>query len=195
MPGAVLFLLPLYCGESAAGEQVSHLCGTVLVDQVQSMTYREFIHQWDANAPKGRHYYAKTQSIKGFQPEIIDTLIEGTAIFFPLFIALHHFHGAASRVGASETAFALRQDHLMVELIAAWEPQDDSSISMGTKHLTGTSTYALKGGYISLLIRKNRSAFGLLLGRTMSDCSILSRNTIQMMCDRRSDISHPIRSR
>jgi len=50
---------------SAAGEQVSHPYGTVL-DQVQSMTYREFIHQWDANAPKGRHYYAKTQSIKGF---------------------------------------------------------------------------------------------------------------------------------
>jgi len=63
--------------ESAAGEQAIaplRTFGTVLVDQVQSMTYREFIHQW--NAPKGRHYYAKTQSIKGFQPEIIDTLIE-----------------------------------------------------------------------------------------------------------------------
>jgi len=77
--------------------------GTVLVDQVQSMTYREFIHQWDANAPKGRHYY-KTQSIKGFQPEIIDTLIEQGLPFSFSFIALHHFHGAASRVGASETA-------------------------------------------------------------------------------------------
>jgi len=31
---------------------------------------------------------------------------------------------------------------------------------MGTKHLTGC-TYALKGGYISLLMSKNRSAFGL----------------------------------
>jgi len=29
------------------------------------VSIREFIHQWDANAPKGRHYY-KTQSIKGF---------------------------------------------------------------------------------------------------------------------------------
>jgi hypothetical protein len=28
-------------------------------------------------------------------------------------------------IKVSETAFVLRQDHLMVELIAAWEPQDD----------------------------------------------------------------------
>jgi len=90
------------------------------------MTYREFIHQWDANAPKGRHYYAKTQSIKGFQPEIIDTLIEQGLPFSSPFIALHHFHGAASRVGASETAFALRQDS-MVELIAARSHRTTSS--------------------------------------------------------------------
>src|SRR5262249_19142036 len=35
---------------------------------------------------------------------------------------VRHFHGAASRVAVSETAFALRQDHLLVELIAGWEP-------------------------------------------------------------------------
>jgi len=67
------------------------------------MTCREFIHQWDANAPKG-YYYAKTQSIKG--PEIIDTLIvQGLPFSSFSFIALHHFRaGAASCVGASETA-------------------------------------------------------------------------------------------
>jgi len=68
------------------------------------MTYREFIHQWDANAPKGRHYYAKTQSIKGFSLKSLTLIEQGLPFSFP-FIALHHFH-AASRVGASETAFA-----------------------------------------------------------------------------------------
>jgi len=29
--------------------------------------------------------------------------------------------------------------------------------SMGTKHLTGTSTYALKGGYISLLDQEEQA--------------------------------------
>jgi len=51
--------LPLYCGEAQQVSAPLRTFGTVLVDQVQSMTYREFIHQWDANAPKGRHYYAK----------------------------------------------------------------------------------------------------------------------------------------
>ncbi len=167
----VLFLLPLYCGESAAGEQVIaplRTFGTVLVDRVQSMTYREFIHQWDANAPKGRHYSAKTQSIKGFQPEIIDTLIEqGLPFSSPFsFIALHHFHGAASRVGASETAFALRQDHLMVELIAAWEPQDDEQrhLQWAQNISRSLAPYALKGGYISLLNPEEQERVRLAFG-------------------------------
>jgi FAD/FMN-containing dehydrogenase len=167
----VLLLLPLYCGESAAGEQAIaplRTFGTVLVDQVQSMTYREFIHLWDANAPKGRHYYAKTQSIKGFQPEIIDTLIEqGLPFSSPFsFIALHHFHGAASRVGASETAFALRQDHLMVELIAAWEPQDDEQrhIQWAQNISQALAPYALKGGYISLLDQEEQERVRLAFG-------------------------------
>jgi len=50
----VLFLLPLYCVETQVSRyRTLRTFGTVLVDQVQSMTYREFIHQWDANAPKG----------------------------------------------------------------------------------------------------------------------------------------------
>jgi FAD/FMN-containing dehydrogenase len=167
----VLLLLPLYCGESAAGEQVIaplRTFGTVLVDQVRSMTYREYIHQWDANAPKGRHYYAKTQSIKGFQPEIIDTLIEqGLPFSSPFsFIALHHLHGAASRVGASETAFALRQDHLMVELIAAWEPQDDEQqhLQWAQNISQALAPYALKGGYISLMDQEEQERVRLAFG-------------------------------
>jgi len=57
----------------------------VLVDQVQSMTYREFIHL-GCECTEGRHY-AKTQSIKGFQPEIIDTLIEQGLPFSSPFIS------------------------------------------------------------------------------------------------------------
>ncbi|MBW4619599.1 MAG: FAD-dependent oxidoreductase [Cyanosarcina radialis HA8281-LM2] len=167
----VLFLLPLYCGESTAGEQVIaplRTFGSVLVDRVQSMTYNEFIHQLDANAPKGRYYHAKTQSIEGFQPEIIDTLLEqGLPFSSPFsFIALHHFHGAASRVGSSETAFALRQDHLMVELIAAWEPQDDEQqhLQWAQNISRSLAPYALKGGYISLLDREEQERVRLAFG-------------------------------
>jgi len=88
------------------------------------MTYREFIHQWDANAPKGRHY-AKTQSIKGFQPEIIDTLIEQGLPFSSPFV-----HRAPSLSWSREPRRCVGNCFCTAagssnELIAAWEPQDD----------------------------------------------------------------------
>jgi hypothetical protein len=70
-------------------------------------------------------------------------------------IALHNFHGAASRVGASATAFALRQNHLMVELVAAWEPQsledEQRHIDWSQRISHALAPHALAGGYINLL--------------------------------------------
>ncbi len=37
-------------------------------------------------------------------------------------IAVLHFRGAAARVPAEDTAFTLRRDHLLIEIVAAWQP-------------------------------------------------------------------------
>lgn len=69
-------------------------------------------------------------------------------------------------MGVSETAFALRQDHLVVELIAAWEPRspnDEQQHLQWAQHiLYALAPYAFKGGYISLLDEQERVrlAFG-----------------------------------
>jgi FAD/FMN-containing dehydrogenase len=75
-------------------------------------------------------------------------------------------HGAASRVGASETAFALRQEHLMVELIAAWEPQDEEQrhIQWAQNISQALAPYALKGGYISLMDQEEQERVRLAFG-------------------------------
>ncbi len=68
----VLFLSPTYCGSLEMGEQAIaplRTFGTVLVDQMQSVSYHELIHSSDAFTPKGRHYYLQTQSLKGLQTE------------------------------------------------------------------------------------------------------------------------------
>jgi len=54
--------------------------------------------------------------------------------------------------------FALRQDHLMVELIAAWEPQDDEQryIQWAQNLSQALAPYAFKGGYINLLDEQER---------------------------------------
>lgn len=167
----VLFLSPTYCGSLEMGEQAIaplRTFGTVLVDQMQSVSYHELIHSNDAFTPKGRHGYLQTQSLDGFQTEMIEALIEqGLPLPSPFSaINIHHFHGAASRVGVSETAFALRQDHLMVELIAAWEPQDDEQryIQWAQNLSQALAPYAFKGGYINLLDEQEQERVRLAFG-------------------------------
>ncbi len=169
----VLFLSPTYCGSLEAGEQaISPLrtFGTLLADQVQPVTYNELIHQIDALAPKGRHYYIQTQSLNGLQTETIEVLIQqGLPLSSPFsLIELHNFHGTASRVSASENAFALRQNHLMVQAIAAWEPQspgdEQQHIQWAQNISQALAPYAFKGGYINALDEKEQERIPLAFG-------------------------------
>ena len=75
-----------------------------------------------------------------------------TSPFSALFI--HPFHGAAVRVPAGNTAFALRRDHVLVEIVASW----DTSAGTGPAHgrwaralSEGLAGHALPGGYPNLL--------------------------------------------
>lgn len=94
-------------------------------------------------------------------------------------INIHHFHGAASRVGVSETAFALRQDHLVVELIAAWEPRspnDEQQNLQWAQHISQAfAPYAFKGGYISLLDEQEQERVRLAFGSNYEQLLDLKR--------------------
>ncbi len=169
----VLFLSPTYSGAIAAGEQAIaplRTFGSLLVEQIQPITYYDLIHQIDAYTPAGRYYYLQTQSLAELQTETIEALIEpGLPLPSPFStINIHHFHGAASRVSTSETAFALRQDHLMVELIAAWEPQslDDEQrhLQWAQRTSQALAPYAFKGGYINLLDQAEQERVPLAFG-------------------------------
>ncbi|WP_082690180.1 BBE domain-containing protein [Leptolyngbya sp. NIES-2104] len=143
--------------------------GNLLVDQVQPVTYDALIHSIDAFAPHGLHYYIQTRSFKEFQAEMIETLIEQGLPLPTLFstINIHHFHGVASRVGVSETAFALRQDHLMMEIIAAWNPQspDEQRHLRWAQHISqALKPYAFNGGYINLLDQEEQEQVPLAFG-------------------------------
>jgi FAD/FMN-containing dehydrogenase len=168
-----LFLSPTYCGSLEAGEQAIAPLRTFvqpLVDQVQPVTYNALIHSLDALAPEGRHYYIQTQSLNGLQTETIEVLIEqGLPLSSPFSqIGLDNFHGVASRVGVSETAFALRQDHLMVRMIAAWEPQspdeEQRHIEWAQNLSHALAPYAFKGGYINLLDEKEQERVPFAFG-------------------------------
>jgi len=155
-----LFLSPVYCGPLAEGERALaplRAFGKPLADQIQPITYDALITALDAFFPKGRHYFIRTQSLDHLRSETIEVLVErARRLSSPLSaFSIHHFHGAASRVAASETAFALRQDHLMVEIVAGWEPQspeeDQQHVTWAEEASAALAPYALSGGYINLL--------------------------------------------
>ncbi len=161
----VLFLSPVYCGPLEEGERVLaplRAFGKPLADQIQPVTYAALITALNALFPKGgRRYFIQTQSLDRLRAEAIEVFVESAQQLSSPFsaISVHHFHGAASRVAASETAFAPRRDHLMVELVAGWEPQSpEEEPQEDQKHVLwaqgasrALSPYALTGGYINLL--------------------------------------------
>src|SRR5262249_48703611 len=65
----------------------------------------------------------------------------------------HHFHGASTRVPVEATAFGLRRRHHVVEVLAAWEPdQDGAAHRAWADHVaTSLAADALPGGYANLL--------------------------------------------
>jgi hypothetical protein len=156
----VLFLSPTYCGPLPTGEQVLTALrsfGTPLADQIQPIAYDALIHTLDASFPNGRHYSMQTRSLVGLRTETIAVLIERAQQFSSPFSAfsIHHFHGAASRVPAAATAFAPRQAHLMVEIVAGSQPAsleaDQRHVRWAQETSRALAPYALPGGYIDLL--------------------------------------------
>jgi FAD/FMN-containing dehydrogenase len=181
----VLFLSPTYCGPLDAGERILsplRSFGTPLSDQIQPIAYDALIHTLDAYFPKGRQYFLQTQSLAGLRAETIELLIGRAQQFSSPFsaVSIHHFHGAASRVpGSSETAFAPRQDHLMVEIVAAWEPPspeaDQQQVQWAQESSRALAPYALQGGYVNMLDTEEQDRVPLTFGSNYARLRALKR--------------------
>jgi len=120
-----------YCGPLEEGErpvEPIRTFGSPIVNLLRPMPYLDLISFVDAATPAGRHYYSKTRSFQQLSDELLETLIESsrgrTSPLSPM--VLQHVHGAVCRVGATETAFALRDEHYALHLTAAWEDGEAS---------------------------------------------------------------------
>jgi hypothetical protein len=84
--------------------------------------------------------------------------VDSTANVPPGFAVLtHEFKGAASQVATEATAFGLRRDHVLVEILAAFTDSEDKveeeryrQWARATRGAFGKT--ALPGGYPSLLV-------------------------------------------
>ncbi|WP_225627442.1 FAD-binding oxidoreductase [Streptomyces werraensis] len=155
-----VFLSPTWSGDdTAAGEQA--LAGldalsTPLVSQVGPTTTSDMLAGIDALFPFGRHVVIRSRSVPSLTPGVRDTLgLAGDALTSPYSaVSVHSLHGAAARVPVTDTAFGNRDPHLMIEIIALWDPSDTRSAEHGAwaDKLIGTlGSESLPGGYPNLL--------------------------------------------
>ena len=154
----VLFLAPCWSGEPSEGERIINelqVLGSPFLTQVGPMAYGDLLRIYDAHIIDGRHYAVQNRWVSALTPPIISALVAGgnnrTSPFSS--IVLHHFRGAPTRVPVHATAFGLRQKHFLIEMIAAWEPGDDSAAhcQWGRDLSRALAPAALPGGYPNLL--------------------------------------------
>jgi hypothetical protein len=122
----VIGIMVCYCGDLSQGERVIaplRKFGPPLVDLIRPMPYAGLFAMLDPSVPAGRHYYVKGGSLQALSDGAINALVDSAEDITSPYsqIAFMKFHGAASRVGASETAFSIREDHYEFFLQAGWE--------------------------------------------------------------------------
>lgn len=114
-----------YAGEADAAEAVLEPLvgfGSPLVVQVGPMPYPAINSMLDEGFPAGSLNYWKSSFVRELDDAAIDTMIE----VFPACpspmsgMVLEHFHGAATRVGVSETAVPHREEGYDFLLTSLW---------------------------------------------------------------------------
>jgi hypothetical protein len=72
---------------------------------------------------------------------------------------VHHAHGAATRVPVTETAYAYRDEHLVVEIIGAWPDGEGVAESAWVRDTERRlDAHALPGGWANLMAHGDRRA-------------------------------------
>ena len=152
-----VFLLPAWSGDSQQGATAIDALtalGSPIMAQVAPMTYQAMISQNDSLVPAGLSWSIRSRNLPGLTPTSIAALVlaGGHRTSPASMISIHHFHGAASRIPVADTAFGQRHDHLMVEIVAAWRPDDDGAPHRAwAGDLDAALTQdALPGGYPNL---------------------------------------------
>jgi FAD/FMN-containing dehydrogenase len=157
----VIFVAPTWCGLPAEGEaRIAPLfkLGTLLANTVGAMSYGASTAAFDAYIVNGQRAFMETCWLPALGSDGIEVFLDGMskAVSAGCAMFTHEFRGAASRVPEDATAFGLRRDHVLVEILAAFdkrsgkfEEQRHWQWARATRH--AFDAVALPGGYPNLL--------------------------------------------
>jgi FAD/FMN-containing dehydrogenase len=128
----VFAIAACYCGSLSEGEKVLkplRTFGSPVADILNAMSYVQVQTLFDPFFPPGRYTYVKSNFIRTLNDEVIETLAEYAKTrpspysFAP---GIEHWHGAATRVGPTETAFPHRQHSFNFMAWSNWADPSDS---------------------------------------------------------------------
>jgi hypothetical protein len=157
----VILLVPTWCGPQ--GRSDAHIApllelGTLLDNSVDAVRYGTSLSVFDPHIVNGQRTFMETCSLPAFDAAGIDVLVEAMAkaVSAGCAIFTHEFRGAASRVPVKATAFGLRRDHVLIEILASFPDRSDRSEECRHQQWVRDTrlafdALALPGGYPNLL--------------------------------------------
>ncbi|MGY4368675.1 hypothetical protein ACVW1A_004740 [Bradyrhizobium sp. LB1.3] len=157
----LVMVVPTWCGLPEQGEaRLAPFLGLValVTSALTTTAYGASLAIFDPFFAIGQRVFMETCWLPTLDSQAIDVFIRAmaTAASPGCAIITHEFRGAASRVPAAATAFGLRRDHVLVEILASFtdrsEPGDEHWnrrwVQATRRSFDGI---ALPGGYPNLL--------------------------------------------
>lgn len=157
----VILLVPTWCG--APGEADAHIApllelGTLVDNTIDVVRYGTSLSVFDPHIVNGQRTFIETCSLPALDDAAADLLIEAMAkaVSAGCAVFTHEFRGAASRVPVETTAFGLRRDHVLIEILASFPDRSDRLEEQRHRQWTqdarqAFNAIALPGGYPNLL--------------------------------------------
>lgn len=161
-----------YCGSPARGEKVLaplRAFGSPVGDLFGTIDYVQMQTMFDAWFPRGRQSYWKANFIRGLSEDAIEVFGEYAATTpSPYSTApwFEHLHGAVTRVGPTETAFAHREHPYNLLVLSSWEEPADAeeNIAWTRACWDAMRPFMAAGAYVNYLEEeadpRGRDAYG-----------------------------------
>ena len=172
-----LFIVPCWNGDLAVGEKYIAAIrglGTPLMDQVAPMEIKDLLSLFDPHIVNGNYYTVETRwlpELNASNVAILDRAVQNRSSELSS-LNIHHFHGAPTRYGLSETAFGIRKPHFMIEIISIWTPEaaeiNGDYGNWGKELSAALEVGAFPGGYPNLLGPDSRTQTQAAYGKNLA---------------------------
>lgn len=160
MNGFPVFLVGgCYCGSLAEGEKLLkplRTFGSPIADMFAAVSYIQLQSMFDPFFPPGRQTYVKANFIRSLSDKAVDTVAEfaGTSPSVHTFGPwVEHWHGAATRVAVSDTAFPHRQYPYNFSVWSNWVSSSESeeNIKWSRRCWDAMRPFMAHGSYVNYL--------------------------------------------